>query len=166
MAILSSFTHLAPSRTTKNQQPPQPAPRMPNLGVAGEIHKFKYEPSFLYGAPMHELARNTAMARLAMAALSSSDGFPRGDTRKRAEQGILGLVRGQQHMPQVQSLPLSTMAPIMEAARTCQLAPPSKWPTAAYAMISRNDLSESLTTVHDPQLERGYRTMKSYCVCL
>jgi hypothetical protein len=64
----------------------------------------------------------------------------------------------------INRLPLGLAAPLREAARTCQLSPPSEWPLAAYRAIGRNDLATCATDAPDMLFNDGYRTVKDYIV--
>lgn len=64
------------------------------------------------------------------------------DVRTRAERATRFLV-AKQGAKFLDSLPLGIAAPLREAARTCQLAPPSSWPLHAYMAIGRNDMAAS-----------------------
>ena len=61
-------------------------------------------------------------------------------------------------------LPLGISAPLREAARTCQLAPPGNWPLDAYRAIGRNDLAASATENPDMLYSDGYRSRKEFIV--
>ncbi|KAJ3905724.1 hypothetical protein F5879DRAFT_1074098 [Lentinula edodes] len=59
-------------------------------------------------------------------------------------------------------LPLGIAAPLREAIRTCQLAPPLDWPQEAYKAISRDDVAASANPSPDMMLTNGYRSAKEY----
>lgn len=86
------------------------------------------------------------------------------DSQKRAENVIFQMVRqngGQDVSP---ALSLGIAAPLREAARTCQLAPPGNWPLEAYKAIGRNDLAASATQNPDIFTNDGYTTRKEFIV--
>ncbi|KAI5119343.1 hypothetical protein M0805_004020 [Coniferiporia weirii] len=84
------------------------------------------------------------------------------DGRKRAEATVLMMAQGQYGLDFLSLLPLSIGAPLREAARTCQLGPPSDWPVSAYEFVGRNDLTESAKTSGDSVFNDGYRTVKDH----
>jgi hypothetical protein len=53
---------------------------------------------------------------------------------------------------------------LLEAARTCQLAPPGNWPFEAYEAIGRNDLANSALQNQDVLVTGGYKTRKEFIV--
>lgn len=61
-------------------------------------------------------------------------------------------------------LPLGIAAPLREAARTCQLAPPGDWPLTAYRAIGRNDLAASASDAPDLLYSDGYKPVKDFIV--
>ncbi|PPQ69054.1 hypothetical protein CVT24_000097 [Panaeolus cyanescens] len=81
--------------------------------------------------------------------------------QKRAENTIHKMVtQGMQNLQSI--LPLGVMAPLNEAARSCQLVPPGNWPVQAYTAIGRNDLAASANRRHDTFLNDGYLQRKDY----
>lgn len=85
------------------------------------------------------------------------------DIRTRAERAILLLMsrRGDKLLA---SLPLGIAAPIREAARTCQLAPPPAWPLQAYMAIGRNDLAASADETVEQFNRDGFKSRKDFFV--
>ncbi|KAJ3566722.1 hypothetical protein NP233_g6827 [Leucocoprinus birnbaumii] len=83
------------------------------------------------------------------------------DIRARAERAILFLMtrRGDKLLD---SLPLGVAAPIREAARTCQLVPPSGWPLHAYMAIGRNDLAASADETMEQFNRDGFKSKKDF----
>lgn len=84
-------------------------------------------------------------------------------TQKRAENAMALMV--QSDPAPSKRLPLGVAAPLREAARTCQLAPPGDWPLEIYRAIGRNDLAASATNAPDMLFnDRLYRPVKDYLV--
>lgn len=85
------------------------------------------------------------------------------DVRTRAERAILQLV-SRDRTKLLDLLPLGIVAPLREAARTCQLNPPPNWPLDAYMAIGRNDLA-ALADENVEHLNRdGLRINKDFFV--
>ncbi|KAF4586487.1 Anaphase-promoting complex subunit 1 [Pleurotus pulmonarius] len=59
-------------------------------------------------------------------------------------------------------LPMGIMGPIQEAARMCQVAPPTNWSAAAYSFIGRNDLAARAVNAPDPLVNDGYKSVKDF----
>lgn len=87
------------------------------------------------------------------------------DCRKRAEVAILQIVKAHRGGDYMNLIPVSLAAPLREAARTCQLSPPSDWPISAYELVGRNDLSEGAIVSGDSLFIDGYRSIKDHIVC-
>ena len=85
-------------------------------------------------------------------------------TRKRAEATVLMMTNEYVGKDLLNLLPLSIGIPLREAARTCQLGPPSEWPAVAYEFVGRNDLTESGKTNGDFMFNDGYRNVKDHLV--
>lgn len=86
------------------------------------------------------------------------------DARKRAEATVLMMAQRQFGLDYLNLLPLAFSAPLREAARTCQLAPPPNWPVSAYEFVGRSDLTESGKVYGDFTFNDGYRSMKEHLV--
>ena len=116
-------------------------------------------PSYSYGRlmPLKTLYRLTSIYRCL------SDENPP-EAQKKAENAIHWMVNSSIEPDFVDRLPLGIAAPIREAARTCQLSPPSNWSLAAYRTIGRNDLAACATDAPDILFNDGYRTLKEYIV--
>jgi anaphase-promoting complex subunit 1 len=87
------------------------------------------------------------------------------DIRMRAERVILLLMLRREDKL-LDSLPLGIAAPIREAARTCQLAPPPAWPVQAYMAIGRNDLAASADETVEQFNRDGFKSKKDFFVSL
>lgn len=61
-------------------------------------------------------------------------------------------------------LPLGIAAPIREAARTCQLHPPTAWPFQTYMAIGRNDLASSANETVEQFNRDGFKSRKDFLV--
>lgn len=90
------------------------------------------------------------------------------DVRTRAERTTRFLV-SKQGAKFLESLPLGIAAPLREAARTCQLAPPSSWPLHAYMAVGRNDLAASASNAVEQVSRDGFKSKDlfvsvSHCV--
>jgi anaphase-promoting complex subunit 1 len=86
------------------------------------------------------------------------------DTRKRAERAIQILLSNGPGAEMPEVFPLGVAAPLREAARTCQFAPPGNWPAEAYTLIGRNDLAEGASAPPDRLFNDGYRPIKDHLV--
>ena len=85
------------------------------------------------------------------------------EIRTRAERAILLLMmkRGEKVLDK---LSLGIAAPIREAARTCQLFPPTAWPLQTYMAIGRNDLATSANETVEQFNEDGFKSRKNFLV--
>jgi anaphase-promoting complex subunit 1 len=86
------------------------------------------------------------------------------ETQKRADNALHMMVKAGMGAEFIDNLPLGVAAPLREAARTCQLFPPSGWPVAAYRIIGRNDLAADASHTPDMLFNDGYKPMKHYIV--
>ncbi|KAG5646150.1 hypothetical protein DXG03_004203 [Asterophora parasitica] len=84
------------------------------------------------------------------------------ETQKRAENAMYMLVKANLGQDFLAQLPVGVAAPLREAARTCQLAPPGDWPLEAYRAIGRNDLAASADQAPDLEFCDGYKPMKEF----
>ncbi|KAJ7226307.1 hypothetical protein C8J57DRAFT_1731072 [Mycena rebaudengoi] len=119
--------------------------------------RFQISASFAYGRvdPLVTLKNLTALFKcLADAAESSS--------QKRAENTVLLMVTLGIGAPLLNRLPMGLSAPIREAMRTCQLAPPSDWPLEAYRAVGRNDVAASASQAPDMLFGDGYLAVKDF----
>jgi anaphase-promoting complex subunit 1 len=114
-------------------------------------------PSYAYGRllPFKTLNRLTSIYKCL-----SDESVP--EAQKRAENAVLLLSTLRPDF--VDRLPLGIAAPLREAARTCQLSPPSRWSVAAYRAVGRNDIIACATDAPDNIFNDGYRTVKDYLV--
>lgn len=123
--------------------------------------RFEIPLSFEYGRldPLESLNRLTAVYKcLSDSKVTSS--------QKRAENAIYLMVTSGIDSEFLDRLPLGIAAPLREAARTCQLAPPSDWPLAAYRAIGRDDVATSAYHTPDMLFKDGYRPVKEFTVSL
>ncbi|KAJ6524495.1 hypothetical protein B0H19DRAFT_972018 [Mycena capillaripes] len=119
--------------------------------------RFHIVPSFAFGRidPLGTLSKLTTLYKcLADSAEPSS--------QKRAENTILRMVELRIGPEFLNRLPLGVLSPIREAARTCQLAPPSDWPLEAYRVVGRNDVAASASQAPDLLFGDGYRSVKDF----
>ena len=123
------------------------------------VTRFSISPSFEYGVvdPLHELHE------LSLLYNSLSDGKV-SECQKRAENVVYKMVTQHPGRELTSDLPLGIAAPLREAVRTCQLAPPGNWPLDAYRAIGRNDLAASATQNPDLLTTDGYKTRKEFIV--
>ncbi|KAG5636979.1 hypothetical protein H0H81_006185 [Sphagnurus paluster] len=84
------------------------------------------------------------------------------ETQKRAENAMFIMVTSRLGPNFINRLPIGIAAPLREAARTCQLAPPGNWPLAAYRAIGRNDLAASAEDAPDLLFNDGYKSVKQF----
>ncbi|KAG6898030.1 hypothetical protein C0992_007026 [Termitomyces sp. T32_za158] len=83
-------------------------------------------------------------------------------TEKRAENAMFFMVSANVKPEFLSRLPIGIAAPLREAARTCQLAPPGDWPLAAYRAIGRNDLAASADEAPDLLFSDGYKHVREF----
>ncbi|KAJ6553970.1 hypothetical protein DFH09DRAFT_1366046 [Mycena vulgaris] len=119
--------------------------------------RFHITPSYAFGRsdPLTTLKKLTSIYKcLADSAEPSS--------QKRAENAIVLMVDLQIGPEFLNRLPLGVLSPIREAARTCQLAPPSEWTLDAYRAVGRNDVAASASQAPDLLFADGYKTVKDF----
>ena len=123
------------------------------------VSRFSITPSLEYGVcdPLHELHK------LSLLYNTLSDGKVT-DGQKRAENVVHQMVTQNGGAAAWTELPLGIAAPLREAARTCQLAPPGNWQLDAYRPIGRNALATSATENSDAFISKGYNPRKEYIV--
>jgi anaphase-promoting complex subunit 1 len=123
-------------------------------------NRFGIKPAFAYGRldPLSSLYHLTSIYRCL-----ADNTVPQ--TQKRAENAMLLMVTSRLGPEFLDRLPIGLAAPLREAARTCQLAPPADWPLAAYSAIGRNDLAASAGDTLDMLFSDGYKTVKHFLVC-
>ncbi|KAF9476890.1 hypothetical protein BDN70DRAFT_838543, partial [Pholiota conissans] len=121
------------------------------------VSRFSISPSLEYGVcdPLHELHK------LSLLYNTLSDGRVT-DGQKRSENVVYQLVSQSNGGDIWSELPLGIAAPLREAARTCQLAPPGNWPLEAYSLIGRNDLAVSALKNPDTFINEGYKSRKEF----
>jgi anaphase-promoting complex subunit 1 len=122
--------------------------------------RFEITPSFAFG----RLEPMTTLDLLTTAYKCLADQKVEGSP-KRAENAIHSIVKSHFGPGFINMLPIGIAAPLREAARTCQLFPPSDWSLVAYQAIGRNDLAASARDAPDMLFSDGYRTVKDYIVC-
>ena len=133
--------------------------KVPWHDVQHIVSRFSITPSLEYGVcdPLRDLHELSMLYNT----LAEVKGM---DSQRRAQNVILQMISqngGQDVSP---NLPLGVAAPLREAARTCQLAPPGNWPLEAYNAIGRNDLAASATRNPDLYSSEGYKTKKEFIV--
>ena len=123
------------------------------------LSRFSITPAFDYGVidPLQELHE------LSLLYNTLSDGKVT-ECQKRAENTVYRMVTHNRGRDILMDLPLGIAAPLLEAARTCQLAPPGNWPFEAYKAIGRNDLATSAIQNQDFLATGGYKTRKEFIV--
>lgn len=121
--------------------------------------RFRIQPSFAYGI-MDPLE---SMKRLTWVYMKLADPNVKQNIR-RAENAVKQMVITAINEDFIGRLPLGIAAPLREAIRTCQLAPPPDWPLEAYKAISRDDVAASAGSPPDLMLKNGYRSVKEYLV--
>lgn len=131
--------------------------KVPWHDVQHIVTRFSITPSLEYGLcdPLQELHE------LSLLYNTLSDGKIK-DSQKRAENVIYQMITQNGGQDVSSSLPLGIAAPLREAARTCQLAPPGNWPLEAYRAIGRNDLAASSKQNPDVFISDGYKSRKEY----
>jgi len=122
-------------------------------------NRFGIAPGFAYGRldPLLSLGHLTAIYRC----LADNTVL---ETQKRAENAMFLMVTSRLGSEFMNHLPIGLAAPLREAARTCQLAPPGDWPLTAYHAIGRNDLAASASDAPDLLFSDGYRPVKDFIV--
>ncbi|KAJ7659935.1 hypothetical protein B0H17DRAFT_1212739 [Mycena rosella] len=119
--------------------------------------RFHISPSYAFGRldPLSTLSKLTSVYKcLADNAEPSS--------QKRAENAVVLMVELSIGPEFLNRLPLGVLSPIREAARTCQLAPPSDWPLEAYRAVGRNDVAASASQAPDLLFGDGYKAVKDF----
>uniref|UniRef100_A0A8H8CEQ4 Anaphase-promoting complex subunit 1 n=1 Tax=Psilocybe cubensis TaxID=181762 RepID=A0A8H8CEQ4_PSICU len=131
--------------------------KVPWHDVQHIVTRFSITPSLEYGVcdPLHELHE------LSLLYNTLSDGKVT-DTQQRAENVVYQMVAQNGGQDVSVALPLGIAAPLREAARTCQLAPPSNWPLEAYRAIGRNDLAASAYQNPEVFITDGYKPRKEF----
>jgi anaphase-promoting complex subunit 1 len=124
---------------------------------------FSLTPSYAFGQ-VNPLANLQRINKLYTLLINPSDA----PIQRRAESAVLELLNGEEGggMEFLERLPLGMAAPLREAMRTCQQAPPENWPANVYKAIGRNDLAAStqdLSTIVN-QTDAGYRPKKEFIV--
>ena len=132
--------------------------KVPWHDVQHIISRFSITPSFEYGVidPLRELHELT---------LLYTDGKVV-ECQRRAENVVFSAITQNRGRDVISDLPLGVAAPLREAARTCQLAPPGNWPLEAYKVIGRNDLATSATQHQDVLANGGFKSRKEFIVRL
>ncbi|THV06211.1 hypothetical protein K435DRAFT_960693 [Dendrothele bispora CBS 962.96] len=131
--------------------------KVPWFNALELAERFKIHPSCAYGRldPLEALQRLTAVFRcLSDPNVSRSP--------RRAENAVKLMVETGIGEDFISKLPLGIAAPLKEAARSCQLAPPTEWPLAAYTAIGREDVGASVCQNPDVLSKDGYLSMKEY----
>ncbi|KAG2152809.1 hypothetical protein DEU56DRAFT_977198 [Suillus clintonianus] len=128
--------------------------QFPAYGTSRLARSFSIDPSFAFGdtEPLVSLQRLTAAYKcLADKTVPS--------TQKRAEVTVEKLVdilgTAEKGSAFLNSLPLGIAAPLREAVRTCQLAPPSHWRKEHYDLIGRRDLAFSVAGTQPELSQKG-----------
>jgi len=100
--------------------------------------RFHVIPSCAFGRidPLNTLSKLTTLSKCLVDSAEPS-------SQKRAENTIIRMIEFRIIPEFLSRLPLGILSPIREAARTCQLAPPSDWPLEAYRVVGRNDVVAS-----------------------
>ncbi|KAF9073847.1 hypothetical protein BDP27DRAFT_1215348 [Rhodocollybia butyracea] len=121
--------------------------------------RFRITPSFAYGIadPLD------AMKRLTLVYMKLADPEIKRHS-KRAENAVKQMVRTELGEEFIERLPLGIAAPLREAIRTCQMAPPPDWPMEAYNAIGRGDVRASVSAIRaeEKMPKNGYRSVKEY----
>ncbi|KAF8064115.1 hypothetical protein FPV67DRAFT_1420084 [Lyophyllum atratum] len=119
--------------------------------------RFGIAPAFAYGRldPLSSLQHLTSVYRCL-----ADNTVP--EIQKRAENAMFLMVNAGLGPEFLDRLPIGIAAPLREAARTCQLAPPGDWPLAAYRAIGRNDLAASADEAPDLLFSDGYKPVKEF----
>lgn len=141
---------------TRIAHPERPLPWFTSKDL---LAAFGFTPAYALGRvePLGALRRVTAVyMALAEAGVR--------ETRKRAELAVQVAVRNRVGQELLPGLQMGVQAPIREAARTCQFAPPGNWPAEAYAVIGRNDLAEGVSAPPDRLFNDGYKSVKEHLV--
>ncbi|EIN05861.1 hypothetical protein PUNSTDRAFT_106906 [Punctularia strigosozonata HHB-11173 SS5] len=84
------------------------------------------------------------------------------DVGKRTQHAMQVLMRHGTGAETLDGLPLGLVAPLREAARTCQFSPPANWPAEGYKLIGRNDLAEGTSAPPELLFNDGYRSIKDH----
>ena len=133
--------------------------KVPWQDVQHIVSRFCITPSFEYGLvdPLRELHELSLLYNSL-----ADDKVP--ECQRRAENAVSGMVALSRGRNFIANLPLGIAAPLCEATRTCQLAPPTGWSHEAYQVVGRNDLAASMTNTQDVFVARGYKRRKEFIV--
>jgi hypothetical protein len=133
--------------------------KVPWQDVQHIVSRFCITPSFEYGLidPLRELHELSLLYNSL-----ADDKVP--ECQRRAENAVSGMVALSRGRDFIANLPLGIAAPLCEATRTCQLAPPTGWSQEAYQLVGRNDLAASMTNTQDVFVARGYKRRKEFIV--
>ncbi|KAJ3758130.1 hypothetical protein EV360DRAFT_83363 [Lentinula raphanica] len=119
--------------------------------------RFRIQPSYAYG----NVDPLESMKILTLVYMNLADPEVKRNL-KRAENAVKQMVMNGINEDFIARLPLGIAAPLREAIRTCQMAPPLDWPHEAYKLISRDDVAASTNPSMDLKLTNGYRSAKDY----
>jgi anaphase-promoting complex subunit 1 len=113
--------------------------------------RFRVVPSCAFGRidPLSTLSKLTSLYKCL-----ADSAEPSG--QKCAKNTIMRMVELHIGPEFLNRLPLGVLSPIREAARTCQLAPPSYWRLEAYCVIGRNDVAASASQAPELLFGDGY----------
>ncbi len=67
-------------------------------------------------------------------------------TRERARNAAKKMLDLRLTLADIDHLPFGVSAPIREALKTCQHAPPADWSREAYLLVGRNDIAQMTTS--------------------
>lgn len=67
-------------------------------------------------------------------------------TRERAQNAVKKMLDLRITLADIDRLPFGISAPIREALKTCQHAPPADWNREAYLLVGRNDIAQMTTS--------------------
>lgn len=101
---------------------------------------YNSQPSYEYGSSTTALPMTESLLAIYASLKDSTDIGP-STTRARAQKAVLKLLECGLAVADLDTLPLSVAAPVMEAVRTAQNNPPSGWDRDAYELVGRGDLA-------------------------
>ncbi|KAF9038341.1 hypothetical protein BDZ89DRAFT_1010783 [Hymenopellis radicata] len=132
--------------------------QVPAFSLGDLAARFAIKPSFAFGRldPLVELKQLTEVYKaLSDPAVSSSI--------KRAENAVRMMIANDRKiLKMLDTMSLGVAAPLREAIRTCQLAPPLDWPPDMYCAIGREDVAASASQKTDILVKDGFLGTKDF----
>lgn len=110
------------------------------VGPKVAVDIYQASPSLEYGDLDALPLTNSLLA--VYAALKDASDLTHMTAKERAHKTVLKLIERGISLTDIDCLPVSVAAPLLEALRTAQNSPPSDWSVEAYLLIGRSDLAK------------------------